>query len=233
MKIAFLTIATNKYINFIPGLAKSIDTFCDFDNMTLFVFGNQPVQVENITKLNIEGHYITHTPHPLGTILRYHYYMEIKDKLKEYDYVFHIDSDMKIVSRIGKEILGNLVCVQHPGSFFWENDTSKFTYDRNPESGAYVALDDPNQQQYYQNCFQGASSEQFIKMSETIKGWFEKDIKKNYVALWHDESYMNKYMIINQPDVVLHPGYAYPETWKMPVEAKIIHLHKDHNEIRK
>lgn len=232
MKIAFLTIATNQYVNFIPGLAKSIDENCLFDDITLFVFGNKKVEVDQTKKLEIKGHYITHTPHPLGTILRYHYYMEIKDQLKEYDYVFHIDSDMKMISEIGEEILGNLVCVEHPANFVWSGPT-QFTYDRNEQSNAYIAFDNTDCKKYYQNCFQGGSSTEFIKMSETIKAWFESDIKRNYVALWHDESYMNKYAVLNPPDKVLHSGYAYPEMWNIPVDKKILHLHKQHNEIRK
>ena len=158
--------------------------------------------------------------------------MEMCEKLKQYDYVYHIDSDMKMVSTIGKEILGQRVCIDHPG-YFDNNKILNYPYDRTPGFNAYVPYDEINQKKYYQNCLQGGSSAEFIKMAETIKIWLNDDIRQNFIPIWHDESYMNRYMIDNPPDVILSPSYAYPEHWQVPVEKKIIHLHKNHYEIRK
>jgi hypothetical protein len=233
MKIAFLTIATNKYITYINGLAESLDTFAKHDDITLFVFANRPIEYQP-NKIKIKTHYITHTPHPLGTLLRYHFYMEKKEELKQYDYLFHIDCDMKLVSDVGNEILGDRVCVNHPG-YYEREDVKSYDYDRTPASAAYVSYDDPRPipKTFYQNCFQGGKSGEFITMSEQIIEAANHDLRNNHIARWHDESYMNKYMLYNPPTVLLHSGYAYPEKWNIPFTKKIVHLDKNHLEMRK
>jgi hypothetical protein len=41
-----------------------------------------------------------------------------KKELLEYDYVFYLDADMKIVDYVNNEIITDLLGIQHPG--FWE-----------------------------------------------------------------------------------------------------------------
>lgn len=231
MKIAFLTITTNKYIRFLKELVDSFDNHCKLENVSLYAFTNQKIDIKP-KKINFLTHYITHAPHPLGTLLRYHYYLEILDDLKQYDYVFHIDADMKLISNIGEEIISDRVAVIHPG-FFNEKNYTKYTYERNPNSKAYVS---PTENlagiNYYQGCFQGGSSEEFIKMSHEIRDCINIDLNNNIISLWWDESHMNRYMINNKPTLSLSPSYAYPEHWNIPFEKKIIHLDKNQGEIR-
>lgn len=234
MKIALLTIATNKYNAFADILAKSIDAHFKIADTDLYVFGNSDLSYKP-KNFSIKQHYISHTPHPLGTLLRYHFYLEKREELEKYDYLYHIDCDMKMVDDVGEEILGQRVCTLHPG-WFLRKDVKNYEYDRNPECTAYIAPDDNRviPGHMYQNCLQGGSSEEFLKMSCKIRSNVEIDLKKNIVARWHDESYMNKYMLDNRPDKLLSPGYAYPELWNLPnITKKIIHLSKNHDNIRK
>jgi histo-blood group ABO system transferase len=69
-------------------------------------------------------------------------------------------------------------------------------------------------------------------MCSTLKHRAEEDLRKNYIALWHDESYMNRYMVENPPTLVLPPTYAQPENWPSFGETKIMHLDKNHLEMR-
>jgi hypothetical protein len=233
MKIAFLTIATNKYNIFADILSKSLDKYCKLLNFDLFVFGNSELSYKPLN-FNIHTHYITHTPHPVGTLLRYNYYLEKKNELEQYDYLYHIDCDMQLVSNVGDEILGDRVCTLHPG-WFLRHDIESFEYDRNPTCKAFVDVKDPRVKPgcMYQNCFKGGNSHEFIKMASSIRNDCEIDLRNNIVARWHDESYMNKYMLDNPPTKLLSPGYAYPEKWNLQVEKKIVHLDKDHLNIRK
>jgi hypothetical protein len=233
MKIAFLTIATNKYNIFANILAKSLDEYCQFKNFDLYIFGNSNISYIP-QKFELKQHYITHVPHPLGTLLRYNYYLEKVAELKTYDYLYHIDCDMQLVSPVGEEILCDRVCTLHPG-WFLRRDVENFEYDRNPNCKAYIATNDCRVKpgHMYQNCFQGGSAEEFIKMAISIRTDCEIDLKNNIIARWHDESYMNKYMLENTPTKLLSPGYAYPEKWELPFEKKILHLDKDHINIRK
>jgi histo-blood group ABO system transferase len=233
MKIAFVTIATNKYISLAENLLDSIGKFAFMDanvKTDLFVFSNIPqiFELKN-GRIKTKGIMTTHVPFPLISLLRYHYYSSCQE-LEEYDYIFHIDCDMQMVDNVGSEILGERVCVLHPG-FANRQYPETYPYDRNDKSNAYVKPGDGIL--YYQNCFQGGSSKEFLKMCNTLKNFCEEDLRNNYIALWHDESYMNRYMIENQPTVILPPTYAQPQNWQSYGPTKILHLDKNHLEIRK
>ncbi len=51
---------------------------------------------------------------PTPTLMRYHLFLREEKLLETYDYIYYVDADMKFVSRVGDEILGNLVGAQHP-----------------------------------------------------------------------------------------------------------------------
>jgi hypothetical protein len=225
MKIAFLSIATNKYNLFITPFLKHFENYCKLSNVDIFLFTDVQEEVYKPKNINLYTHYITHLPWPIGNNMRYHYYLEKKEILKLYDYIYHIDIDMFLVSNISEEILEKRVCVNHPGFFMQPRST--FPYEKNIISNAYIPDDKGNF--YFQNCFQGGESSEFIHMSETIKKYTEEDLKKYIFPHALDESYMNKYMVDNPPTKILSPGYAYPQLWNIPVEKKIIHVYKDHN----
>ena len=48
-------------------------------------------------------------------------------------------------------------------------------------------------------------------MSEVIADRVTKDLEKGVIALWHDESHMNRYMIDNPPTLSLTPSYCFAE----------------------
>lgn len=56
------------------------------------------------------------------------------------------------------------------------------------------------------------------------------------MALWHDESHMNRYLIDHPPTVILPPAYCFAEEHvnhpRYPDRPKIIALQKNHNECR-
>jgi histo-blood group ABO system transferase len=233
MKIAFATIATNKYVNYAIDLLKSLENYAFKNTMhdvTLVVYtNNKEIFKEVVSCVKLKCVDITHVPFPLISLLRYHYYTAT-DELKNYDYVYHIDCDMVLQSHIGEEIFGDRVCVEHPG-FYKNTNNVTFPYDRNPISNAFVKLGFGLQ--YYQNCFQGGVSSEFFSMSISLRNRIEEDLRKNYIALWHDESYMNRYMVDNPPSKVLPPTYAQPQGWSSYGETKILHIEKNHTEVRK
>ena len=92
---------------------------------------------------------------------------------------------------------------------------------------------------YYAGGFNGGKPEHFLKMSQTIVDNVEKDFENGLVAVWHDESHMNRYLINNPPTIELTPSYCYPEAarinpggWNVPFDAKIVALEKNHSEVR-
>jgi len=146
------------------------------------------------------------------------------------DYLFYCDADMRFEGTVGEEILGELVATKHPG--FWDKPHSFFeqSYERRPESAAYMP---PGYgKAYYAGGFNGGRAGRFLEMSEQIKGWIDSDLTKGIVAVWHDESYLQRYMTGNQPSVELSPAYCYQEELNMPFERKLVALKKNHQEWR-
>jgi hypothetical protein len=232
MKIAFVTIATNKYAAYAENLLQSMNEFAfNYSNskVTLFVFSNvSQLFKNNFGRILTKGINISHVPFPLISLLRYHYYADCSE-LNDYDYVFHIDCDMIFKSNVKEEILSKRVCVSHPGMRVFKN-SNDYPYDRNLESNAYVPFGIGKE--YYQNCFQGGEANEFISMCKILRNRCEEDLRKNYIALWHDESYMNKYMVENEPTLVLPSTYAQPESWPLFGETKILHVDKKHLQMR-
>ena len=73
-------------------------------------------------------------------------------------------------------------------------------------------------------------------MSKVIADRVTDDLQRGVIALWHDESQMNRYLIDNPPTLSLTPSYCFAEEQMQnpdyPYEAKIIALKKDHDELR-
>lgn len=159
---------------------------------------------------------------PMPTLLRYHLFLQQEEKLKDYDYIFYCDADMKFVNVVGDEILGpDLTAAQHPGyalsQKFW------IPYEPNPESQAYIprpgmTIFDQHTQQnkfmplFYAGGFQGGKAEHFIKSWKVISERIDKDLDKNYMALWNEQAHWNKYLFDNPPSTVLTPSYIYPDS---------------------
>lgn len=233
MKICILNIATNKYIQFVKPLLGSIErNFLNNHEVSVLVFTDHKMEV---TTGDVKISEIDHEPWPAPTLKRYHYFMKESEYISQFDYCFYIDVDMLIVNKVGDEILGDLVATQHPG--FWFKHPNKFSYERRPESTAYVPYDEGKM--YYAGGFNGGKPENFLKMSESIVKNIEKDFKNNLVAEWHDESHMNRYFIDNPPTLELTPSYCYPEAaelnplaWNVPFEPRICALEKNYMEVR-
>ena len=230
MKICILTIATNKYIQFVGDLYDNIEeNFLNGHDIQGILFTEHDVETSD----NIKVSKIEHEEWPIPTLKRYNYFMQEKEYISQFDYCYYFDVDMSIVDKVGDEVLGDLVATMHPyQSFYPKGDRS---YDRNPKSLAYVAPGDEGQY-YYAGGFNGGKTEEFLKMSEVIADRVTKDLENDTIALWHDESHMNRYLIDNPPTVSLTPSYVFAEEQmnnpSYPYEAKIVALKKNHDELR-
>ena len=233
MKICILNIATNKYIQFVEQLLNSVEeNFLNGHEISALVFTNH--EVEEISE-NVKISQIEHEPWPIPTLKRYHYFVKEKEYISQFDYCFYMDVDMRIEDKVGDEVLGDLVATQHPG--FWFKTPDQFSYERRSQSTAYVPYGEGKM--YYAGGFNGGKPEHFLKMSQTIVENVEKDFEHNVIALWHDESHMNRYLIDNPPTLELTPSYCYPEAvrfntagWNVPFDPKIVALEKNHSQFR-
>lgn len=181
---------------------------------------------------------------PAPTLMRYHLFLNEEERLKDYDYIFYMDADMKVVSKIGDEILGEgLTAAEHPMYSLRKEYIPP--YEPNKDSTAFiprpgaVAIDETGKSRfkpyYYAGGFQGGPSALFIEAMKVMKTNIDKDFNNNYIAVWNDESHWNKYLSEHTPSIVLSPAYIYPDSlikeyyeplWGKSYEPKIITLTK-------
>jgi len=155
---------------------------------------------------------------PLPTLHRYHLFLREEKLLEEYDYIFYCDADMLAVSRIGDEILGDLVAAQHPMYAIkqmyippYEGDSRSTSYI--PRVGRVVVKDGQKRFEplYLAGGFQGGRSDIFIKAMQEMRNMIDEDFAKNsHIPIWNDESVWNAYLLKHPPTVVLSPSYIYP-----------------------
>lgn len=158
---------------------------------------------------------------PAPTLMRYHLFLQQEEKLKEYDYIFYMDADMRVVATIGDEILSeDLTVALHP--MYDLNPTFIPPYEPNKESKAFIPrlghiVDHTKWEKgvvesgtpeeilakggkprfrplYLAGGFQGGTSKKFLEAMHTIVKGIDSDFDKGYTAIWNDESHWNEYM---------------------------------------
>ena len=223
-KIGLLLIATNKYSVFLQPLISSSDThFLSNHDVTYFVFTNHDMEISS--NRNVVQFYVEHRPWPWMTLGRYKIFSQQKKILSQMDYLYYCDVDMLMVGEVGDEILSDRVATQHPGYY-----GSRGTPETEPISSACVYDHEP--MQYFAGGFNGGTSSEYLKMSQTIMNNIDSDLDKGYIAVWHDESHLNRYFIDHPPTKILCPSYCYHIPYGLPFPSKIITLDKNHEEIR-
>lgn len=224
MKIGLLVIATNKYIQFAQQLYDSAkEFFLPGHELTMFVFTNMPDAPADTVRIEQ-----AHMDWPMPTLMRYEIFSRNAEELSEMDYLYYSDVDMRFVDKVGDEVLGDLVGTVHPG--FYNKPRSQFTYERHPASSACMGPNDGFM--YYAGGFNGGKREKFLEMCSVLSQRINDDLEKGIIAVWHDESHMNKYFFENPPSVVLNPSYCYPESWDIPFKKKLLALDKNHGAMR-
>lgn len=223
MKICIVTIATNKYIQFVERLLTDVENyFLKGNEIQCLLFTDQEIE----TSENIKVSYIEHKPWPEPAMKKYNYINSESQYLKSFDYIYLFDADVAIVDEVGSEVLEDLIGVLHPYKIL--EDKSTYPYEKRKESTAYV--EDKEHDKYYAAAFVGGKATTFLKMAKVISERVETDEKNGIIAKWHDESHLNKYFNENPP-TVLSPSYMFPEeligNQHYPFFPKIVALKKE------
>lgn len=233
MKVLFVTVASLKYFDtfFVNLLCPSLQAMCQFANYDVLVCTNKKNIQQQFPRFHIYRHDISDHLDALDnygpSLHKYHFYLEKKELLEQYDYIFHIDCDMVMNDFVGNDIISERVALIHPLYLEPYGAWSQEKYndlENRVDSNAYF---DPLQYPYaffMQNCLHGGTAAEFLRMAETIKNWIDLDMQKGVVAKTWDESYANKYHLLNKPTLVLPTLYGWLSTWITPHNPKIIHF---------
>lgn len=237
--IGLLLIATGKYDKFVQGIVSSADNYFLKEpdcNVTYFLFSDKEQKIKtnrNLIRLPIE-----HRKFPFASMDRFRHFTKYAESFRDQDYLYYVDVDCLFVDNVSKEILGNLVGVRHCGFF---NKTGP--YEKNPKSVFYVDEQYPKKYKYYfGGGFSGGKRDFYLNLARRCSEQIDIDLSNNIIPLWHDETAINRYFLDNEPDVILDPGYHYPqanlkyykESWAPFVFVpKILLLDKNHGDVRK
>jgi len=221
--IGLCIVATGRYDRFVEPLIESArKNFCRDHNVTFFVFADGTIPTsKDIVRVEQKR-----MGWPYDTMKRFHVYEKNSAVFANMDYLFALDADMLFVDRVGSEILSSLTATQHPGFV-----GKRGTYETNPLSLACVNANEGKR--YYAGGFWGGSRDRFLSVCKILNERIDQDLKKGIIAVWHDESHLNRYLINHPPRKVLTPSYCYPESVKIPFKKRLLALDKNHGALRK
>lgn len=229
--------ATNKYVKFIPDLITSARKFfLTKHNVTFYIFTDKANAI-NLSKMDdVVLIFSEHRAWPYSTLLRFKNYLDNFHLISHNDYLFATDADMLFVDFIDDEIFAETVGILHPGYYLKDKATFQNVFEKGSKSTAFISC----AERYFAGGFYGGSSHGFSHIISNCMSLINKDLTSNYVAKWHDESYLNKYFnIINKPSLILGPSYCFPEDKKnYPllafIKPKLIAIFKtNHAEVRR
>lgn len=228
--LSIITIAQGDYKNYLPEFIESFSFgFRNHNEIKFIVLHNNISWMErfelekiiNTQKKNYNNSiYIEYFDYQyfnwtLSTLMRFHAFKSVKPYWQGSDYVFFADADMKCLETLGPEILPTdekpYVGVEHPG--YYEIKYIDAFEDR-AKSTAQMPVGQV--EAYFQGCFFGAKPTEFAAMTDKIIENIDKDFKNNIIAIWHDESHLNKYFADNEGLInILKPTYAHPEVYDL------------------
>ncbi|WJZ48322.1 glucosyltransferase [Synechococcus phage DSL-LC02] len=235
MKVAIAFIGTSKYLNFLPQYYEKIrENFLPNTEKTFLVFtdgeGEFPEDVKLYPQEHLEWPYITLT--------RFEILNKAREEIVKNDWLVFLDADTLVVDKVLEEDFFSdkpLFGVWHPCHNLGMPPHNKVpgAFETNPLSLASFNFEvEKYPTHYYQGCLWGGKVPEVLDMIDELESRVKKDLEKNVIAVWHDESHLNKYFIENYGKVnTLGPEYAYPEVFAgyCDFEPKIVHLAKDNS----
>ena len=235
MKVAITFIGTNKYLDFLPKYYENVEKyFLPNTEKTIFAFTDGEL---NDTPDNLKVYHQEHLEWPYITLKRFEIINKAREEIEKHDWLVFIDGDALPVTTITEEEFFTdkpLFGVHHPCHFLGMEPHTQApgAYDQNPNSEAYVDTSKGLPEVYYQGCFWGGKVPNVCAMIDELEARVNRDLEKDVVALWHDESQINKYFLERLDMVHTYgPEYAFPEVFKdyCQFSPKIVHLAKDNS----
>ena len=236
MKVAISFLGTGKYLDFLPQYYQNIEEyFLPNTKKTILAFTDG--ELDEAPK-NIKVFPQEHLDWPYITLKRFEIINKARKIIADHDWFVFIDGDALVVDRIEEEEFFSdkpLFGVHHPCHYLKMPPHNQYpgAYEITENCNAAIDLDKYQPKVYYQGCFWGGKTPEVCAMIDELEYRVGDDLKRNVIALWHDESHLNKYFIEN-PNLVhtYGPEYAFPEVFKneCTFEPKIVHLAKDNSE---
>jgi histo-blood group ABO system transferase len=214
LKIAICLVATGRYIQFVDKINDDLHRlFCRPHAIRVLLFTDGEIDFPNVSR-----YYTPRTGFPGDTLHRYDYILKAQDELSQFDFIFYVDVDYRILEYVNLDTIvkdvskPGIVVTTHlfglQSEYHHKNHVG--SPDTNPKSTACIY---PNEKMvsYFAGGFQGGTRERFLDMCRSISKNIAIDEKNGVMALWHDESHLNRYCVTHIPETILSPSFIYPE----------------------
>lgn len=169
-------------------------------------------------------------PWPLPTLLKFHYFLNIEEKLKQHDYLYQSNGPIVCVQEVKAEDFlprvnsgEELFFTIHPG--YVGKNRWKWPYDRNEESMAYVPYN--RGKAYVFGAMNGGTASAYLQMMHILDSQIKTDLNHGIIARFHDESYINHYLLDCDCYRLLPASYAYPSGMEIADEKYIACVDKE------
>ena len=232
IKVGILYVCTGKYVTFWEDFFKSAEakllTECE-KHYFIFTDAGAVFGEENCNR--IHRIYQENLGWPGNTLYRYHIFCRNSDVLQNMDYLFFINANVIVNEKVREEeflpVDEALLFVQHP--LFYNKPSYDFTYERRKKSTAYIPFGEGSV--YICGGCNGGKTADYMKMAHHIAENVDIDDKNGVVAIWHDESHINRYLVDcqknNIPYKILDPGYCYPDEFDFPFHKVLGYRRKE------
>lgn len=202
MRIGIIYIATGIYTEFWKEFYPTCEAFFCMDAQKGYEIFTDSPKLLSMKFHNTYMHPIEDRGFIVNVSSKPKFICEIASELEQkYDYVFYLNGNYKFVEPIlSHEILpgpeNNYLTVL---SFdrYKSKLSEELPYDRNPCCQAYIPYGQGTS--YYQGGFYGGRTKEMLLLSKWCASRIEEDLRKKIIALYHDESYLNRYLLDCHP----------------------------------
>ena len=195
MKIGIVTMGTGRYADFLDFNLSSFHKyfFPQYERQFVRLTDKKyDPPVESIV-LNFP-----HYDWPFPTLYKPKAILSTKPYMIDCDIIFWIDVDLLCIDNV-TDVASvfptkdrPICCVEHCGWLDKDgNEIVLYPYELNPKSKAYVK--DIYKVPYHQACLFGGLNYEFYKMISILDHNIDEDLKNDLIAVWYDESHLNKY----------------------------------------
>lgn len=226
MKIAILYICTGKYHVFFKDFYKSCEKFFIPETDKTYIVFSDHKELEEFPKVHFV--YKECEGFPKDSLYRFRTFLTVEKELQNYDYVFFFNSNMKFVAQVDDGVLpraedGYLCCLDADYDKVYPHP-SFYPYERRKQSKAYVPRG-RSSYRYYHAGVNGGRTNEYLDMCRALKVNIEQDNQNGIIAIYHDESHINKYFT-EHPCLSLHKEYGTAEGTPNQINTKIIIVDK-------
>jgi len=239
MKVAITFIGTNRYLDYLPKYYENIEKyFLPNSEKTILAFTDGEL---NDTPENLKVYHQEHLEWPYITLKRFEIINKARAVIDNMDWLVFLDADAIPVTTITEEEFLTdkpLFGVHHPCHYLGMDPHTKApgAYEQNPKCEAYVDVSKSLPPVYWQGCLWGGKVPNVCAMIDELEERVNRDLENDIVAVWHDETQINRYFLERTGDVhTFGPSYAFPEVFESHCNfpPKIVHLAKDNSKYHK